>query len=134
MVDKSGKIDSVAIAVGASLGMGEHDVAVKFSELKWVDEPVSSTSSSSSSNARPGGSTATTGTNTTSSKRNYPDHAMLNGHQGPAQGHAAVRLQQITRGRLRRDLMKARRAAGLSLCLVRSEDRAEQLSPPRGWP
>src|SRR6267142_2217725 len=76
MVDKSGKIDSVAIAVGGFLGMGEHDVAVKFSELKWVDEPVS-TSTSSSSNARPGGSTATTGTNTTSSKRNYPDHAML---------------------------------------------------------
>jgi sporulation protein YlmC with PRC-barrel domain len=78
MVDKSGKIDSVAIAVGGFLGMGEHDVAVKFSELKWVDEPVSSTSTSSSSNARPGGSTATTGATTASSKRNYPDHAMLN--------------------------------------------------------
>src|SRR5262249_10229804 len=79
MVDKSGKIESVAIAVGGFLGVGGHDVSVKLSELKWVNEPVkSTTSSNSSSNNRP----ATTGTSsssssTSSTKRNYPDHAVL---------------------------------------------------------
>lgn len=79
MVDKSGKIDLVAIGVGGFLGMGEHDVAVKFDQLKWVDQPVSS-STSSNNNSRPA---ATTGANpatqpAATSKRNYPDHAVLN--------------------------------------------------------
>src|ERR1700751_3064405 len=34
MVDKSGKIDAAVIGVGGFLGMGERDVAVKWSELK----------------------------------------------------------------------------------------------------
>ena len=80
MVNKEGRIDTVVIAVGGFLGMGEHDVAVKFSELKWQDEPVRSTTSSST---RPSGSPTTgaapTATNnSTSAKRNnYPDHAVL---------------------------------------------------------
>src|SRR5215467_9948707 len=40
MVDKSGKIEYAVIGVGGFLGMGERDVAVKFSELKWSAEPV----------------------------------------------------------------------------------------------
>src|SRR6202035_457311 len=47
MVDEDGMIKSVVIGVGGFLGMGERDVAVKFSELKWSNEPVPSTSSSS---------------------------------------------------------------------------------------
>jgi len=83
MLDKQGKIDLVVIGVGGFLGMGEHDVAVKFSELKFTDEPVRSSSSSSSSlGTRPGGTTGASNTSTTSStsssKRNYPDHAMYN--------------------------------------------------------
>jgi len=80
MVNKEGRIDTVVIAVGGFLGMGEHDVAIKFSELKWQDEPVRSTTSSST---RPSGSPTTgaapTATNnSTSAKRNnYPDHAVL---------------------------------------------------------
>jgi hypothetical protein len=86
MVNKSGQIDTVVIGVGGFLGMGERDVAVKFSELKWSNEPVRSTStSSSSSTSRPG---ATTGASSNASSANtansaksnptYPDHAMLN--------------------------------------------------------
>ncbi len=73
LIDKSGKIDQVAIAVGGFLGMGEHDVAVKFDQLKWSNAPVSSTSASSSTTP------ATTGANTSSSGsvKNYPDHAVL---------------------------------------------------------
>jgi hypothetical protein len=72
LLDKSGKIDTVAIAVGGFLGMGEHDVAVKFDQLKWSNEPVKSSSGSNS--------TSTTGSAQTqeSRERNYPGHAVLN--------------------------------------------------------
>ena len=45
MLDKNGKITDVAIGVGGFLGMGERDVAVKFDQLKWSNEPVKSTDS-----------------------------------------------------------------------------------------
>ena len=70
LIDKNGKINTVAIAVGGFLGMGERDVAVKFDQLKWNNEPVKSTSS-----------TASTTTGSAQSQpnrdRNYPDHAVL---------------------------------------------------------
>jgi len=80
MLKKDGNIETIVIGVGGFLGMGAHDVAVKFSEVKWVDEPVSSSTSSSNTNApRP---TATTGTGNTmarsDAKRTYPDHAVYN--------------------------------------------------------
>ena len=81
MVNKEGRIDTVVIAVGGFLGMGEHDVAVKFSELKWQDEPVRSTTSSTRPSGSPTTGAAPTATNnsnnSTSAKRNYPDHAVL---------------------------------------------------------
>src|ERR1700687_2937781 len=43
LLTKSGKIDAVAIGVGGFVGVGEHDIAVKFEQLKWAQEPVSST-------------------------------------------------------------------------------------------
>jgi len=71
MLDKNGKVTAVAIGVGGFLGMGERDVAVRFDQLKWSNEPVKSTSSS-----------ATTTTGSAQSQpnrdRNYPDHAVLN--------------------------------------------------------
>ena len=76
MVDKDGKIEQVAIGVGGFLGMGEHDVAVKWTELKFSDQPVPSKTSSAT-----GGAARTTGaasSSTSSSKKNYPDHATLN--------------------------------------------------------
>ena len=63
MLDKSGKIANVVIGVGGFLGAGEHDVAVKFDELKWSN------------------GTATTGSAASEPKnsvRTYPDHAVLN--------------------------------------------------------
>lgn len=76
MVDKEGKIDVVAIAVGGFLGMGEHDVAVKFDKLKWVNEPVSSTTSSNTTNSSRATTTGSAQTQT-AKDRNYPDHAVL---------------------------------------------------------
>ena len=46
MLDKNGKVNTVAIGVGGFLGVGERDVAVEFNKLKWSNEPVKSTSSS----------------------------------------------------------------------------------------
>jgi sporulation protein YlmC with PRC-barrel domain len=87
LLDKDGKIQQVAIGVGGFLGMGEHDVAVKWSDLKFSDTPVPSKTASSSSTAG-GGAARTTGagssmspsassSSTSSSKKNYPDHATL---------------------------------------------------------
>src|SRR5215212_2705460 len=39
IVDHSGKIEAVVIGVGGFLGMGEHDVAVPFSQVKFMEEP-----------------------------------------------------------------------------------------------
>lgn len=71
LIDKNGKIQAVAVGVGGFLGAGERDVAVKFDQLKWSDEPVKSTSNSSSS--------TTTGSaqSQQASQRTYPDHAVL---------------------------------------------------------
>jgi sporulation protein YlmC with PRC-barrel domain len=78
MTDNSGKIDNVVIGVGGFLGMGEHDVAVKFGELKWVDAPVKSTTTSDSRRTPPSTTGAATNTSANARDRNYPDHAVLN--------------------------------------------------------
>jgi sporulation protein YlmC with PRC-barrel domain len=69
MLDKSGKVNTVAIGVGGFLGMGERDVAVKFDQLKWSNEPPKSASSAAT----------TTGSAQSQANRdrNYPDHAVL---------------------------------------------------------
>jgi sporulation protein YlmC with PRC-barrel domain len=79
MTDNTGKIENVVIGVGGFLGMGEHDIAVKFSELKWIDAPVGNSTASSSSNAAKGNASTTGSTaNTARSDRTYPDHAVYN--------------------------------------------------------
>jgi len=80
MVDKEGKIEQVAIGVGGFLGMGEHDVAVKWTELKFSDQPVPSKTSSATGGAArtTGAASSSASSSTSSSKKNYPDHATLN--------------------------------------------------------
>jgi sporulation protein YlmC with PRC-barrel domain len=98
ILDKSGKIEHVVLGVGGFLGMGEHYVAVAFDKLKWVNEPVRSTTDSTApagtattnvdSNARTaadGTAKTTTGAATTTTRpvraaneQWYPDHAVLN--------------------------------------------------------
>jgi sporulation protein YlmC with PRC-barrel domain len=91
LVDKSGKVEGVVIGVGGFLGIGQNDIKVEMSKLKFVDEPVrtsaTTTSSSSTTTGTPAGQRTTTttgapaGTTTTSSadRRWYPDHAVLSG-------------------------------------------------------
>lgn len=87
LTDKNGKITAVVIGVGGFLGVGEHLVAVPFEQVKFVDQPVASTTTSTAP-ARPAGSTTTTGAATTTTTTTapsasttnpwYPDHAVFN--------------------------------------------------------
>ena len=95
ILDRSGKVANVILGVGGVLGLGERYVAVAFDKLKWVDQPVTSTTASTTSapasapattsapdsttRTTTGAATTTTTTSTTSaSTRWYPDRAVYN--------------------------------------------------------
>lgn len=89
ILDKSGKINAVIIGVGGFLGVGQHDIAVTFDKLKWVDEPIRSASadkmpgsSGTSTTTRPSTTTGAAGSGmaaTTNKNEWYPDHAVMSG-------------------------------------------------------
>jgi sporulation protein YlmC with PRC-barrel domain len=81
LTDKSGNIKAVVIGVGGFLGVGEHLVAVAFDQVKFVTEPVASTTSSNtSSKSTTTGASSTNMAPTSPAKTNpwYPDHAVYN--------------------------------------------------------
>lgn len=89
LLDKSGKVNAVIIGVGGFLGVGQHDIAVTFEKLKWVDEPVRSASADkmpgsagTSTTARPSTTTGAAGGGmaaTATKNEWYPDHAVMSG-------------------------------------------------------
>ena len=80
IVDKSGKVENVILGVGGFLEIGEHYVSVTYDKLKWVNEPVKTSSAPSES------SKSTVGTSANGANRSvraanetwYPDHAVYN--------------------------------------------------------
>jgi sporulation protein YlmC with PRC-barrel domain len=80
ILDKSGRVVNVILGVGGFLGLDEHYVSVGFDKLKWVNEPVRT-----STTAPAGSSTTTVGANdgrTASPARTldekwYPDHVVM---------------------------------------------------------
>jgi sporulation protein YlmC with PRC-barrel domain len=76
LLDPSGKVDGVVIGVGGFLGMGEHNIKVEMSKLKFVDEPVRTSSTTSTTSTTGSGTATTTKSN---DKKWYPDHAVLSG-------------------------------------------------------
>jgi len=93
LVDQSGKIQAVVVGVGGFLGIGEHNVAIPFDQVKFVMEPrtTASTGTTGSTGATGMGNTATTtapsttgstgttaATDSGSADRTSPDHAMVN--------------------------------------------------------
>jgi sporulation protein YlmC with PRC-barrel domain len=95
ILDRSGKVANVILGIGGVLGLGERYVAVAFDKLKWVDQPVTSTTASTTSapanapattsapdsttRTTTGAATTTTTTTTTSASALwYPDHAVYN--------------------------------------------------------
>jgi sporulation protein YlmC with PRC-barrel domain len=84
LVDKSGKVEGVVIGVGGFLGMGEHDIKVDMSKLKFVNEPVGTSSTTTrTTNTTTGTANRPANTTTTTERTNdyrwYPDHAILSG-------------------------------------------------------
>ena len=99
LLNRDGKAEAVVIGVGGFLGIGERDVALPFSAIKFVDQPRTA----SATDTRPAGANApptpaapvpttapapangpaTTGSTTASRTaandgRSYPDHAVVN--------------------------------------------------------
>lgn len=83
LVDKSGKINAVVIGIGGFLGMGEHDIAVSMDKLKFVEEPVRTSSTGNSTTTRETTTTGTASTSTSSRNTNdwVPDHAVMSGNK-----------------------------------------------------
>ena len=63
---QDGQIDLVVIGAGGFLGMGEHNVALKWNEVKFVSEPVKSAATTTTT-SRP--NTVGSGATTTTSAR-----------------------------------------------------------------
>jgi sporulation protein YlmC with PRC-barrel domain len=86
ILDKNGKVTAVVIGVGGFLGMGEHDIAVSMDKLKFVEEPVRTSSNTAPANPP---RDATTGTSAPANRTDAaraantndwtPDHAVMNG-------------------------------------------------------
>jgi sporulation protein YlmC with PRC-barrel domain len=82
ILDKTGKVEGLVVGVGGFLGMGRHDVLVEMSKLKFVDQPVRTSSTSTTRPATTGTNapaTTTTSTSSSNSKKWYPDHAVWSG-------------------------------------------------------
>ena len=92
ILDKNGKVAAVVIGVGGFLGMGEHDIAVSMDKLKFVEEPVRTSSTAPATTTRDNAGApretttgaATTTTSTTTSRSGNandwaPDHAVMSG-------------------------------------------------------
>ena len=75
IIDRNGKIDAVVIGVGGFLGMGEHQVAVPFEKVQWVDQPMArtvatgTTTGSGTSSTPAAGTTSAPATTTTTVDR-----------------------------------------------------------------
>src|SRR3954469_24472585 len=80
IVDKSGKVDNVIIGVGGFLGMGEHYVAVTMDKLKWINEPVrtSSTTAAPANKSTVGEANRANRPQRAADEKWYPDHAVFN--------------------------------------------------------
>ena len=89
ILDKNGKVSAVVIGVGGFLGMGEHDIAVPMDKLKFVEEPVRTSSTAPATTTREtttketttGAATTTTTTTARNADTNdwVPDHAVMSG-------------------------------------------------------
>jgi len=91
ILNKEGKVLGYVVGVGGFLGMGEHDILVEPSKIKFVDEPVRSASTTTTTkttstnpppanpNAAPTNTRPVSNT-TANTKRNdwYPDHGVMN--------------------------------------------------------
>jgi hypothetical protein len=77
LVDREGKAEAVVIGVGGFLGLGEHDVAVPFTALRWQLNGTTGTTANPSSSTGTGAVTTGSTAWGADSSRGYPDRAIL---------------------------------------------------------
>jgi len=86
ILDPAGKVMGYVVGVGGFLGMGEHDILVEPAKIKFVNEPVRTSSTTTNtaptntrnvSNTGTNTTTTTTTTTTAAADRWYPDHGVL---------------------------------------------------------
>jgi sporulation protein YlmC with PRC-barrel domain len=75
IVDRAGKLEAIVVGAGGFLGLGEHDVAVPYSQITWSDQPMTP-----SRIAIPPLTTGVAGAPSQNSDipHPYPNHAVLN--------------------------------------------------------
>lgn len=83
IVDQNGQIKAVVVGAGGFLGMGEHDVAIPYQQVRFEDEARRATTTDrvASNNASSTNTTRTDaggGKASTTIYRGYPDHAVVN--------------------------------------------------------
>jgi sporulation protein YlmC with PRC-barrel domain len=86
ILDPAGKVTGYVIGVGGFLGMGQHDILVEPSKIKFVNEPIRATTTSSNNppagNPPAGAPTNTRNVSSTparaANEQWYPDHGVLN--------------------------------------------------------
>jgi sporulation protein YlmC with PRC-barrel domain len=80
LLDPSGKITGVIIGVGGFLGLGQHDVLVPMDLLKFVNEPVrtTTTTTTTTTTGSTTGATAPARPARSANEKWYPDHAVMN--------------------------------------------------------
>ena len=88
ILDKNGNVNAVVVGVGGFPGMGEHDIAVSMDKLKFVEEPVRTTSTrdtntsvrDTTTGAAPVPATTTAPAARASNANDWtPDHAVMSG-------------------------------------------------------
>jgi hypothetical protein len=90
ILDQTGKTLGYVIGVGGFLGMGEHDIFVEPSKIKFVNEPLKSASSAPANNppaapnaGAPSNTRNVSGTTATKNRATdwYPDHGILSANK-----------------------------------------------------
>jgi len=77
LLDQSGKAEAMVIGVGGFLGLGEHDVALPFSEIRFVDQPRTT---NTSDNRPAGANTSNSGASNTAANRPAADNPSASGN------------------------------------------------------
>jgi sporulation protein YlmC with PRC-barrel domain len=80
ILDPSGKVTGYVVGVGGFLGVGEHDILVEPTKIKFLNEPARS-ASNTATNPPAGAPTTTRNVSNTSATSSasqwYPDHGVL---------------------------------------------------------
>ena len=84
LLDATGKVTGVVIGVGGFLGIGQHDVLVTMDQLKFVNEPRTTTTTTTAPTGTPPPAPARPAR--AANEQWYPDHAIINATKDQLKG------------------------------------------------